>query len=126
MLIHRYRALVIPKRTRISYLTVPAAATYATLRQERRMHSMGEIALDRKSGEAEGSAVCWFPHQIFSPITTFPFVISGGEVMGRWPTEGDEKPFWFPARNVNGSAALPFVISTVAKRSGEICSAAEP
>jgi hypothetical protein len=39
--------------------------------------------------------------------------------MGRRPTQGDEKRL--SATTVAGSAALPFVISTGAQRSGEIC-----
>jgi hypothetical protein len=36
---------------------LPATATYATLRKERRMQLIDQGVLDRKSGEAEGSAV---------------------------------------------------------------------
>jgi hypothetical protein len=36
------------------------------------------------------------------------------------PTQGDEKDFC-SATSLSGSAVLPFVISTEAQRSGEIC-----
>jgi hypothetical protein len=39
--------------------------------------------------------------------------------MGLWPTQGDEKRLC-PATTFHGSATLTFVISTEAKRSGEI------
>jgi hypothetical protein len=47
------------------------------------------------------------------------FVISTGGVMGLRPTQGDEKRLLLKAA-LHESAALPFVISTEAKRSGEI------
>src|SRR5580698_2762829 len=40
-----------------------------------------------------------------------PFVISTGEVMGRWPAQSDEKRSC-SATSVAGSAALPSVITT--------------
>ena len=43
--------------------------------------------------------------------------------MGLRPAQGDEKCFC-SATTLNGSAALPFVISTEAERSGEICGSA--
>jgi hypothetical protein len=42
------------------------------------------------------------------------------ESWGLRPTQGDEKNGFCSATNLPGSAALPFVISTEAKRSGEI------
>jgi hypothetical protein len=46
-----------PERTRISYLTALTAATYVVLSKENHMQSIEATTLDRKSGEAEGSAV---------------------------------------------------------------------
>jgi hypothetical protein len=48
---------VIPKRTRISCLTALTAATYVVLSKENHMQSIEAATIDRKSGEAEGSAV---------------------------------------------------------------------
>jgi hypothetical protein len=48
---------VIPERTRISYLTALTTATYVVLYKENHMQSIEAATLDRKSGEAEGSAV---------------------------------------------------------------------
>jgi hypothetical protein len=45
--------------------------------------------------------------------------------MGLRPAQGDEKCFC-SATTLNGSAALPFVISTEAQRSGEICGVSGP
>jgi hypothetical protein len=45
--------------------------------------------------------------------------------MGLRPTQGDEKRLLSEAA-LHGNAALPFVISTEAKRSGEICGLAVP
>jgi hypothetical protein len=47
-----------PERTRISYFTALPAATYAALRKESRMRSTEATVFDRKSGGAEGPAVC--------------------------------------------------------------------
>src|SRR6202012_2251006 len=44
--------------------------------------------------------------------------------MGRWPPKVMKNAF--PATTVAGSAALPFVISTGAQRSGEICGVSGP
>jgi hypothetical protein len=46
-----------PERTRISYLTGLNSATYVVLPKENHMQSTEAATLDRKSGEAEGSAV---------------------------------------------------------------------
>jgi hypothetical protein len=46
-----------PERTRISYLTALANATYVVLLKENHMQLTEAATLDRKSGEAEGSAV---------------------------------------------------------------------
>jgi hypothetical protein len=46
-----------PERTRISYFTALATATYVVLPKENHMHLTEAATLDRKSGEAEGSAV---------------------------------------------------------------------
>jgi hypothetical protein len=45
------------KRTRISYFTALTGATYVVLLKENHMQLLEAAALDRKSGEAEGSAV---------------------------------------------------------------------
>jgi hypothetical protein len=45
--------------------------------------------------------------------------------MGQRPTQGDENGSC-SATTVAGSAALPFVISTGAQRSGEICGVSGP
>ena len=62
----------------------------------------------QRSGEICGSAVpswkCFFDRG----------------VMGLWPTQGDEKRLLF-SNYSRWSTALPFVISTEAQRSGEIC-----
>jgi hypothetical protein len=46
-----------PERTRISYLTALTSATCAVLPKENHMQLTEATTLDRKSGEAEGSAV---------------------------------------------------------------------
>jgi hypothetical protein len=46
-----------PERTRISYLTALTSATYVVLPKENHTQSTEAATLDRKSGEAEGSAV---------------------------------------------------------------------
>jgi hypothetical protein len=46
-----------PERTRISYITALTSATYVVLRKENHMLLTEAASLDRKSGEAEGSAV---------------------------------------------------------------------
>jgi hypothetical protein len=46
-----------PERTRISYLIALTGATYVVLRKENHMQLTEATTLDRKSGEAEGSAV---------------------------------------------------------------------
>jgi hypothetical protein len=48
---------VIPKRTRISYFTALPSATFVVLLKENHMQLTEATTLDRKSGEAEGSAV---------------------------------------------------------------------
>ena len=45
------------ERTRISYLTALTSATYVVLPKENHMQLTEAATLDRKSGEAEGSAV---------------------------------------------------------------------
>jgi hypothetical protein len=46
-----------PERTRISYFTTLNSATYVVLPKENHMRLTEATTLDRKSGEAEGSAV---------------------------------------------------------------------
>ena len=46
-----------PERTRISYFAALTGATYVVLLKENRMQLFEAATLDRKSGEAEGSAV---------------------------------------------------------------------
>ena len=46
-----------PERTRISYFTALTGATYVVLLKENHMQLFEAATLDRKSGEAEGSAV---------------------------------------------------------------------
>ena len=46
-----------PERTRISYFTALSNATYVVLPKENHMQLTEAATLDRKSGEAEGSAV---------------------------------------------------------------------
>jgi len=46
-----------PERTRISYITALNSATYVVLPKENHMQLTEAATLDRKSGEAEGSAV---------------------------------------------------------------------
>jgi hypothetical protein len=46
-----------PERTRISYLTALTGATFVVLPKENHMQWTEATTLDRKSGEAEGSAV---------------------------------------------------------------------
>jgi hypothetical protein len=48
---------VIPKRSRISYFTALNSAIYVVLPKENHMQLTEAVTLDRKSGEAEGSAV---------------------------------------------------------------------
>jgi hypothetical protein len=50
-------SFVIPERTRISYFTALTSATYVVLPQENHMQLAEAATVDRKSGEAEGSAV---------------------------------------------------------------------
>jgi hypothetical protein len=52
-------------------------------------------------------------------IEPLPFPLSSREIMGQRPTYEDENDF-YSASSLPGSAALPFVISTGAQRSGEI------
>jgi hypothetical protein len=55
-----------PERTRISYFTALTSATYVVLPKENHMHLTEATTLDRKSGEAEGSAVPrTFPGNVF-------------------------------------------------------------
>jgi len=51
-----------PERTRISYLTALTQATYVVLPKENHMQLAEATSLDRKSGEAEGSAVFSISH----------------------------------------------------------------
>ena len=46
-----------PERTRISYFAALTGATYVVLLKENHMQLLEAATLDRKSGEAEGSAV---------------------------------------------------------------------
>jgi hypothetical protein len=46
-----------PERTRVSYITALNSATYVVLPKENHMQLTEVATLDRKSGEAEGSAV---------------------------------------------------------------------
>jgi hypothetical protein len=46
-----------PERTRISYFTALTSATFVVLPKENHMQLTEATTLDRKSGEAEGSAV---------------------------------------------------------------------
>jgi hypothetical protein len=46
-----------PERTRISYFTALTIVTYVVLPKENHMQLTEAATLDRKSGEAEGSAV---------------------------------------------------------------------
>jgi hypothetical protein len=46
-----------PERTRISYVAALTGATYVVLLKENHMQLFEAATLDRKSGEAEGSAV---------------------------------------------------------------------
>jgi hypothetical protein len=46
-----------PERSRISYLTALTGATYVVLPKENHIQLTEATTLDRKSGEAEGSAV---------------------------------------------------------------------
>ncbi len=55
--IDRHPFLCHPERTRISYLTALTRATYVVLLKENHMQLTEATTLDRKSGEAEGSAV---------------------------------------------------------------------
>jgi hypothetical protein len=48
-----------PERTRISYFTALTSATYVVLSKENHMLLTEAATLDRKSGEAEGSA-CFY------------------------------------------------------------------
>jgi hypothetical protein len=54
---HSPLLFVIPKRTRISYLTALTGAAYVVLTKENHMRLFEAAIIDRKSGEAEGSAV---------------------------------------------------------------------
>src|ERR1700733_10008934 len=54
-----------------------------------------------------------------------PFVISTGEVMGLRPAQGDEKYLLFGNHTQWKRRPPPFVISTGAQRSGEICGPAD-
>jgi hypothetical protein len=64
---------VIPERTRISYFAALTGATYVVLLKENHMQLFEAATLDRKSGEAEGSAVrhSGAPNL---PFYHFPFV----------------------------------------------------
>ena len=66
---------VIPKRSRISYLTALTSAAYVVLLKENHMPSFEAAILDRKSGEAEGSAVRHSGAPNFPFYNHFPFVI---------------------------------------------------
>jgi hypothetical protein len=50
-------SFVIPSEAGISYFTALTSATYVVLPKENHMHLTEAATLDRKSGEAEGSAV---------------------------------------------------------------------
>jgi hypothetical protein len=55
-----------PERTRISYFTALSNATYVVLPKENHMQLTEAATRDRKSGEAEGSAVPrTFPGNVF-------------------------------------------------------------
>src|SRR5580692_6959339 len=55
-----------PERTRISYFTALSSATYVVLPKENHMQLTEAATRDRKSGEAEGSAVPrTFPGNVF-------------------------------------------------------------
>ena len=56
-----------PERTRISYFTGLTSATFVVLPKENHMQLTEATTLDRKSGEAEGSAVLRpLPGNVFS------------------------------------------------------------
>jgi hypothetical protein len=67
-----------PERTRISYFTALAVATYVVLPKENHMQLIEAATLDRKSGGAEGSAVPRIP-----PGNVFDSDLSRITVSGR-------------------------------------------
>ena len=102
-----------PKRTRISYFALLATTTCAALRKESRMQIPNTTGLNRKSGGAQ-----WRDLRSCGPFLGMFF---DRGVMGLWAHQGDEKRPC-SATTVDGGTALPFVISTGAKRSGGTCS----
>jgi hypothetical protein len=64
-----YPPLCHPERTRVSYFTALNSNAYVVLPKENHMQLAEAATLDRKSGEAEGSAVSLHPEQMFRPWT---------------------------------------------------------
>ena len=73
--LQRSSPLCHPERTQISYFTALPVTTYVVLFKENHMQLIEAATLDRKSGEAEGSAVSrTFPGSVFfiaSLVVTF-------------------------------------------------------
>jgi hypothetical protein len=67
-----------PERTRISYFAARTGATYVVLLKENHMQLFEAATLDRKSGEAEGSAVRHSGAPNLPFYNHFPFVILSG------------------------------------------------
>jgi hypothetical protein len=64
-----------PERTRISYFAALTGATYVVLLKENHMQLFEAATLDRKSGEAEGSAVRHSGALNLPFHNHFPFVV---------------------------------------------------
>ena len=67
-----------PERSRISYFAALIGATYVVLLKENHMQLFEAATLDRKSGEAEGSAVRHSGAPNLPFYNHFPFVILSG------------------------------------------------
>jgi hypothetical protein len=64
-------SLCYPERTRISYFTALTSAAYVVLSKENHMQLTEAATLDRKSGEAEGSAVALHPKPMLRSLVPF-------------------------------------------------------
>jgi hypothetical protein len=78
-----------PERTRISYFTALTSAAYVVLLKENHMRLFEAAILDRKSGEAEGSAVRHSGTPNLPFHNHFPFVILKDETATAHPVTNE-------------------------------------
>ncbi len=104
-----------PERTRISYFTAHTGGTYVVLSKENHTQPTEAATLDRKSGEAEGSAVRPLGRPEF-PVTNPKPQTEVSSRPERSEVEGPAVPRIHKPISTGG-AALPFVIPSEAEGS---------